>query len=601
MDFFKKSCKELCEQLCNNKIKTKDELDKFIKAKCAEYDKKSDTDTESEVIGKEKGHLSGISKALEKQDTVEKLEELQKALEQLGRRTNVKFGSIFLGVGTGTYYREAAKKIKKELKIHVASKGELENLKKQLKEATEKQKKELQEKENLQKELKKITEEKKKQKEELEKQKRELQEKENLQEKLKKITEEKKKQEEELEKQENTSNQKSEEKDRKREDKLKNLIENKDLFRGLPNEENYCYLNTAIQNLYYDKSFSDKVLKTPIPENKKPECKELYAVKVFFLYLAGKITLNHFNSLRKDLAIDLGYNGSQANSLAMQQKLELTCKNQMRLLNQKTPFFDSESYTPDHENIDLNKQIDGWDDGDENVLNSVRIMNKLYEDVSLRQRVLGLDKQDINIKEYDKLLTIINIFNLIADNKLNSQEKDLVEKLGTGQTFSGIKKYVDMTIDAINRSKRSRLLTRDSSMNIWPNNNILNSITYFVNRKTAENNAYHLPLKNNCFTVSFGDREYGKRQNFTLEETLDLESLVNSKKLKIFQKNEEIKTYKFKLISATIGTGGHYYIYRKIREDQWKQFNDSSISDCTWENIKNKISEMCELLTYELV
>ena len=30
----------------------------------------------------------------------------------------------------------------------------------------------------------------------------------------------------------------------------------------------------------------------------------------------------------------------------------------------------------------------------------------------------------------------------------------------------------------LNRSKRSRLLTRDSSMNIWPNNNILNSITY---------------------------------------------------------------------------------------------------------------------------
>ena len=70
----------------------------------------------------------------------------------------------------------------------------------------------------------------------------------------------------------------------------------------------------------YDKFFSDKVLKTPIPENKKLEFKELYAVKVFFLYLAGKLTLNHFNTLRTDLATDLGYDGSQANSLAMQQK-----------------------------------------------------------------------------------------------------------------------------------------------------------------------------------------------------------------------------------------------------------------------------------------
>lgn len=54
MDFFKKSCKELCEQLCNNKIKTKDELDKFIEAKCAEYDKKSETNKGSDVIKKEK-------------------------------------------------------------------------------------------------------------------------------------------------------------------------------------------------------------------------------------------------------------------------------------------------------------------------------------------------------------------------------------------------------------------------------------------------------------------------------------------------------------------------------------------------------------------
>lgn len=553
MDFFKKSCKELCTRLWKDisdtqkRITTTDELDKFIEAKCAEYDKKSKTDTKSKVITKEKEYLNGIYEALEKEDIVTKLTELHQALEKLGSRKHVKFFSIFFGVGTGTYYREAAKKIKKELKIHVASKGELEN----------------------------------------------------LQEKLEKITEEKKKQEEELEKQKNISKQKSEEKDKKRKDELKNLIENKDLFRGLPNSGNYCYLNTAIQNLYYDKFFSDKVLKTPIPENKKLEFKELYAVKVFFLYLAGKLTLNHFNTLRTDLAKDLGYDGSQANSLAMQQKLELTCKNQMRLLKQKTPIFDSERYTPDDENFDLNKTIDGWNEVNANILNSVQIMLKLYDDVSLRQRVLGLDKQDINIKEYDKLLTIIDIFNLIAIGKFNFQQKDLVKKLGNDQTFSGIKKYINETIDAMDRSKKSRLLTKDSSIDIQPSNNIFDSIKGFVTRKAAKDKAYHLPLKKNCFTVTFGDRIDGYRPNFTVEEDLDLESLVKSKRLKIFQKNEEIKKYKFKLISATIGTGGHYYIYRKIG-NQWKKFNDNSVSDCTWENIKNDISGRCELLMYEL-
>lgn len=320
---------------------------------------------------------------------------------------------------------------------------------------------------------------------------------------------------------------------------------------------------------------------------------------MFFLYLAGKLTLNHFNSLRTGLAKDLGYDGSQANSLAMQQKLELTCKNQMRLLKQKTPIFDSERYTPDDKNFDLNKTIDGWNEVNANILNSVQIMNKLYEDVSLRQRVLGLDKQDININEYDKLLTIIDIFNLIANKKFNSQQTNLVEKLGNDQTFSGIKKYINETIDAMDRSKKSRLLTKDSSIDIWPINNILDSIKGFVTRKVAENKAYHLPLKKNCFTVTFGDRTGGYRTNFTVEEDLDLESLVKSKRLKIFQKNEEIKKYKFKLISATIGTGGHYYIYRKIG-NQWKKFNDSSVSDCTWENIKNDISGRCELLMYEL-
>lgn len=553
MDFFKKSCKELCTRLWKDisdtqkRITTTDELDKFVLDKCAEYDKESKTNPKSKVITKEKEYLNGIYEALEKEDIVTKLTELHQALEKLGSRTHVKLFSIFFGIGTGTYYREAAKKIKKELKIHVASKGELENLKKE----------------------------------------------------LEKITEEKKKQE-------------SKEKDRKRQDKLKNLIENKDLFRGLPNGGNYCYLNTAIQNLYYDKSFSDKILKTPIPENKKPECKELYAVKVFFLYLAGKLTLNHFNSLRTGLAKDLGYDGSQANSLAMQQKLELTCKNQMRLLKQKTPIFDSERYTPDDENFDLNKTIDGWADIPEpdspedkagrveNILNSVKILLKLYEDVSLRQRVLGLDKQDININEYDKLLTIIDIFNLIANKKFNSQQTNLVEKLGNDQTFSGIKKYINETIDAMDRSKKSRLLTKDSSIDIQPSNNIFDSIKGFVTRKVAENKAYHLPLKKNCFTVTFGDRIDGYRTNFTVEEDLDLESLVTSKRLKIFQKNEEIKKYKFKLISATIGTGGHYYIYRKIG-NQWKKFNDSSVSDCTWEKIQGDICERCELLMYELV
>ena len=136
MDFFKKSCKELCTRLWKDmsdtqkRITTTDELDKFIEAKCAKYDKKSKTNPKSDVIKKEKSYLKEIYDALKKQDTVEKLEKLQTALEKLGSKKHVKFFSIFFGVGTGTYYREAAKKIEAQLAIAKVNKEEIESFKK---------------------------------------------------------------------------------------------------------------------------------------------------------------------------------------------------------------------------------------------------------------------------------------------------------------------------------------------------------------------------------------------------------------------------------------------------------------------------------------
>ena len=109
-------------------------------------------------------------------------------------------------------------------------------------------------------------------------------------------------------------------------------------------------------------------------------------------------------------------------------------------------------------------------------------------------------------------------------------------------------------------------------------------------------------MNDNRFSVILGDRGNAEaRTNFSVEETIDFDDLVKNKKLKLFSDNEELKEgpYKFDLISATIGTGGHFYVYKKVIHG-WKEFNDGMVVDVNWDNIKNNIAERCETLVYKL-
>ena len=155
MDFYKERCKDLCEKILKEEIKTTTELDKFVNEACKKY--KGDNTTvekEKKLLGFKTNPndctlLYGafaartvrkpqipndytsdkIDDALKPDCTIEEqdfnlvkqyvndfLVRLHEALKDLGKRTNVKFFSIFLGVGTGTYYRAAAAKIDQKIK-----------------------------------------------------------------------------------------------------------------------------------------------------------------------------------------------------------------------------------------------------------------------------------------------------------------------------------------------------------------------------------------------------------------------------------------------------------------------------------------------------
>ena len=67
------------------------------------------------------------------------------------------------------------------------------------------------------------------------------------------------------------------------------------MFKGLPNGENYCYLNALIQQLYTLDEFRKKVLNSDPPHpSKKGDFEELYSVKFFFSYLDDEISEEQF-------------------------------------------------------------------------------------------------------------------------------------------------------------------------------------------------------------------------------------------------------------------------------------------------------------------
>lgn len=542
MDFFKKSCKELCSKLIDESIGSKKELDSFVEKKCEEFKNKNNKTT---VLKDEKKILNPLYEAfsfknnnynhikfelvsksinISYEDTilmkqyVKYLNVMENALKTLAKPMNVKFFSIFLGIGTGRYYREAAKKLRKRI-------------------------------DNYNKICSKL-----------------------------------------------------------------NNISQPGIFKGLPNGGNYCYLNTALQELYGLKKFSSRVMESNPPKTKEYEI--LAATKFFFEYLSNKISEEEFENNRKENARILGYDGNPKASAAAKREIETNCRNQMRKLKNKDSLEPSDINPKElnpKETAVLSKNWGNFKSGktDEkfaDFINSAQIIEELYKEKDFRDKVLSVDESELTLKDYKKLEMVVKLFNLKKQKgaKFYSKEShDIILKLGSEQTYQGIKKEILDKINQFYRSKKAKVLSVDSTIDISvPQADVKKSLEDFFNRKSKENMAYYLPLKNKRFSVQFSDRgsDSPPRESFSAEETVDLSGLVKNKKLKIFVKNQELKRkqYQFKLISASIGTGSHYYMYEKSGSG-WKIKNDSSVENRKWENIQKDINTMCETLTYELI
>lgn len=387
------------------------------------------------------------------------------------------------------------------------------------------------------------------------------------------------------------------------------------IFKGLANGANYCYLNTALQELYGLERFRSKVLASNPPETE--DYKELRAVKFFFEYLSDKMVDADFEKKREDMAKDLGYDGSQKNSATAKRNIETKCRSQMRILKGKSSLEPPEEVG--QKELDFAKLpdlADKWrkyaenesDEQFENFINSAHIIEELYSEKDIRDKVIGIDENELTLKDYDKLEIVIKLFKLKnqGDAKFYSETThDIILTLGNNQSYHGLKQEILTKINQFNRSKKAHILSTDSTIDISiPQENVLKSLQNTFDKKRKEGMAYYLPLKNDRFSVQFSDRTSGdpSRSNFSVEETLDLTKLINDKKLKIFVKNKQIEkpNYKFQLISASIGTGWHYYLYKKAG-NKWKEQNDTTVADHTWDEIKNDINGMCETLTYKLM
>ncbi|MBR0423193.1 MAG: hypothetical protein IJJ04_00910 [Clostridia bacterium] len=412
--------------------------------------------------------------------------------------------------------------------------------------------------------------------------------------------------------------------------KLKKVdIDNQVTFKGLPNEGCSCYLNTALQNLYHNPSFRKQVLDFEIPPNFKAKgnarcmlpaeydndlqkgyksnlditreeklnaCNAiLYATNFYFKYLDGKITKSEFDENRNSMALLLGYDGNPRNSFIIQSLIEKAC---IHAIN-PSPIYEK-NYTF---KIDNNH-------------NNFKIIANLYNDEEFRNIVMNLQDNDLYLKEHNQIKTLRSMFNMFADDpnainkdySSNNTEVWLTNIFGEYQTMSRLKNFTLKTIKNIMRSRNPKLLTRDSVIiaQHTDKSNLISCINNFIMDRVRITNSkeptpkFRLPLKDNKFIVTFGDRPNGtKRENFTITENIDLKELTDTS-LTIFSNGQELNKTKFKLVSATIATGGHFYLYVN-KDGVWHQLNDAEHNIVKWDDIKNDIETRCETLTYELI
>lgn len=106
-------------------------------------------------------------------------------------------------------------------------------------------------------------------------------------------------------------------------------------LKGLPNSGNYCFLNSAIQQLFGLSAFKNKVLIAKnIPENQE-EYKELFALRQIFEHLKGKMTLSKVK-IQKHM-VSLGYRNKQEDSGEYMEQIMKTVVQQLKTLNKKAP------------------------------------------------------------------------------------------------------------------------------------------------------------------------------------------------------------------------------------------------------------------------
>lgn len=394
------------------------------------------------------------------------------------------------------------------------------------------------------------------------------------------------------------------------------------IFKGLPNGENYCYLNTALQELYALPNFRKKVLEcdtSKIDVSKIDKYKELIATNFFFVYLSEKdVDVEDFENMREEMARYLGYDGSMGNSYHAKKMIESLCRDQLKQLkNKETTSEVSPPEIAKSTEVQYSRYKTYFDkinpDMDEDTRNKAIPLLQLYEDKLIKEQILSLTNDDLFlISGLEELEDMRSIFDKIANNKYDEELKKLVLKHAKKDwSYDGLKNLIKNSLTYVNRSKRSRFLYGDSTIIVnSPHESVLYSLKQYFSTHSKFGKKFLFALKNNRFSVTFSDDQRPRGIDFSVEEELNLENLVKDNILTIFVRDKSQngkatrqlnpEECKFKLILASIGTGVHYYVYKKIGEN-WKKFNDSSVEECyEFSKIQDDISKQCESLTYEL-
>ena len=353
----------------------------------------------------------------------------------------------------------------------------------------------------------------------------------------------------------------------------------------------------------------------------------------------------NFEKERANYAKLLGYEGKTKSSSEAQRMIERKCTDQIRKLHGKSSLIQSDetpttTFNPSRKKISekltsfMEELLPGHqkeltDQEKKDIINASMLISQLYRDSTFKAKVTGMDTIELNLKNrYTTLESVKMLFGLkfLGETEYYSQNGvALLHKIRGFKTSADLKRHVLEEIDAFNRSKRAKVLSMDSNIEVLKaSTDVKTTLENYFNDARKKPMLYYLPLKDGQFSITFSDRPIGaafSRGSFTVERELDLTDFIEGnpsnrkeKILKIFVKGNELKkgSYKFDLMSATIGTGGHYYLYKRgANNNEWVLIDDDKKRTCRWDKVgytpkgvsispSADISQRCETLTYKL-